>query len=390
MSERADPFVHLPSRIVLTKEGLQLFAKTPQNIKKIKNREGVQKEGLDSESYNAATIQKMIMSSYIEEIFLTLPDLLRKRYQIISTNNLVTYAILYKKLSPSLAKYMFESNVVRDFNRKNPKYSIVDLKQVPAQSLEVLLTEKKDLLQSMKTEIHSEVVKRIHENSTFNAEDKQTRLRSLNKFIDWIDRRIWYLYYVIYQTPMKEELIRVFSRMIFKYLDHTQIATHLSNMMMEFIQNAEKAHFERLIVRAGLSHRDEVDKFLRDKENRLKAVELATKHNQMLEVSWNMNPQKNVVGQQYKVQITVSNFGIIDERTRSSLAKKMKTNTEGINLASFYTSGSEDAEKLGAGLGLLYNSYLEDICKGEGIYYRCNIFPEPEKEKTTVKIDITL
>ena len=62
---------------------------------------------------------------------------------------------------------------------------------------------------------------------------------------------------------------------------------------------------------------------------------------------------------------------------------------EGINIASFYQD-SGDADKLGAGLGLLYNSYLEDICKAEGIQYKCNIFPEPEKERTTVRVDITM
>ena len=110
---------------------------------------------------------------------------------------------------------------------------------------------------------------------------------------------------------------------------------------------------------------------------------------QMVDISWNMNPERNNFGKQYRVQIIVSNYGIIDEQTRSALARKMKTNVEGINIASFYQD-SGDANKLGAGLGLLYNSYLEDICRAEGIQYKCNIFPEPEKERTTVRVDITM
>ena len=109
----------------------------------------------------------------------------------------------------------------------------------------------------------------------------------------------------------------------------------------------------------------------------------------MLELSWTMNPERNTIGQQYRILIAISNYGLIDERLSQQLARKMKTNTDGINLASFYGSDEEDG-KLGAGLGLLYNSYLEDICRQEGIQYRCNIYPEPRKEKTTVRIDITL
>ncbi len=68
----------------------------------------------------------------------------------------------------------------------------------------------------------------------------------------------------------------------------------------------------------------------------------------------------------------------------------MGTDTEGINIASFYEDSDDEETKLGAGLGLLYNSYLEQICKKEGIHYKCVIYPEPKKQKTTVKIDIRL
>ena len=115
----------------------------------------------------------------------------------------------------------------------------------------------------------------------------------------------------------------------------------------------------------------------------------AAKARQLLDLSWNMNPERMSVGQQYRIQISISNFGIIDDRVRLDLAKKMKTNVDGIRISDFYTGG-DDPEKLGAGLGLLYNSYLEDICKNEGIQYRCNIYPEPAKEKTTVRIEISL
>ena len=67
----------------------------------------------------------------------------------------------------------------------------------------------------------------------------------------------------------------------------------------------------------------------------------------------------------------------------------MKKDTDGISLSDFYQD-SGDASKLGAGLGLLYNSYLEEICKKKGIKYFCNIVPEPAKDRTTVQIDLNI
>ncbi|MCB1166704.1 MAG: hypothetical protein KDK37_07880 [Leptospiraceae bacterium] len=386
--EGKDPFVHLPASIIFTPRGLEMVGASPA-LKKVTSRDGLPKEGLQSDSYNAQTIQKLVMKSCIEEIYVALPDLLRKRFEIISTNNLIVYGVLYKKLTPSLARTLFESSVVKEYNRKNPKNSIVDLNHISPQKVEQLQKTSPELIEGIKSNLRTLITERILGATNLNEEDQHARVRSLPRFLDRVDPRIWFVYYVISHTGFKSAMERTFASMIYSYLHHTQIATHLSNLLMEFIQNAEKAHFERLIVRHGLADKGAVDYFLRDAENRRKVTALAQKTSQMLELSWTMNPERNTIGQQYRILISISNYGIIDERVSQSLARKMKTNTDGISLASFYGNDEEDG-KLGAGLGLLYNSYLEDICRQEGIQYRCNIYPEPKREKTTVRIDMTL
>jgi len=387
--DKKNSFINLPVNLVLTGEGISLFAKNPGAIKKFKNREGSIRQGMQSESYNSVSVQKLIMNSFVEEIFISLPDFLRKRKEIIDTNNLVMYGILYKKLSPSLASMLFESHVLKDYNRKNPKALITSLNHVDRNKLDALRTAKKQFFEMMEIEINSEVVQRIISAPEIEEEDRLTRMRSLEKFMNYIDKRIWYLYFVIYQTSLRDEIRKHFADMIALYLDRTKLATHLSNLLMEFIQNAEKAHLERIIVSQNMAQKSEIDKYLKDPENRKWVIDEAKRKNQMLELSWNMNSERSSLGNTYKVQIAISNFGLIDEKTRASLANKMKSDTSEISVASFYQD-SGDADKLGAGLGLLYISYLEDICKKEGIKFFCNIFPEPSKEKTTVKIEITL
>ena len=389
-AERSDRFIELPARMVLTSEGIKAFQKAGTPVQRVLNREGVPREGLEAPRFNGKTAQKLVMNSLLEEICTQLPDMLSRRYQIISTTNLIVYAILYKKLSPSLGKMMFESQIVRDFNRKNPKNSIVDLKHVNLEQANALFQKHPGLFEKIENDIRQLVEARIQARSGIEDEDRQAMAMSLPKFLAWIDRRIWFLYYVIFQTSMRDQMRNVFAGMIARYLEHTRLATHLSHLVMEFIQNAEKAHFERLIVRAGMAARDEVDKFLRDSENRKKVIAAAIKTKQHLDISWNMNPERLSVGQHYRVQITISNFGLIEDDVRDALVRKMKTNVDGIGISDFYTGGDGDPDKLGAGLGLLYNSYLEDLCKQEGINYRCSIYPEPRLEKTTVRIEMAL
>ena len=255
-TERKDRFVELPTRMILTGSGLALLRKAGTPVVRVLNRDGIQREGLESPRFNAGTIQKMVMNSYIEEIFAPVPDLLSRRYHVISTNNLIVYAILYKKLSPSLAKTMFETNVVREFNRKNPKNSIVELKQIPTQTAETLKKAKADHFKKLEAELQQSVSNLIRKNPALSDEDRRSMVLSLPKFLAWIDTRIWYLYYVIYLSGYREQMRNVFSRVLAQYLDHTRIATHLSNLLMEFVQNAEKAHLERIIVKGGFAPRN--------------------------------------------------------------------------------------------------------------------------------------
>jgi hypothetical protein len=381
-------FIDIPASIVLSGDGLQILSRSKTAIQRVPARGGVPKEGLLSQAFNATTVQKMIMNSYIEEIYYASSEFLTKRPQIISTTNLIVYAMLYKMLSPTLAKHVIDSPVLREHNRRNPKAAILDFKHVPQKAMDDFLIKNKAVLARIEHEMIDAVLNRITSDTKLPEEDKIVRMRSLEKFVRWVDKRIWYLYLIIYQTPLKTEIEKAYVDLFFQYLDTTQIATHTGNLVMEFIQNAEKAHLERVIVRNHLAPREKVDEYLRSKAHREQAVGLAARSKQQLEITWHLHTDRVSAGKAYNVKIILSNYGLINEATRMGLAQKMKTDTAGISLSDFYEQPSEDG-KLGAGLGLLYNSYLEDVCREKGIRYFCTIFPEPKLEKTTVTLDLT-
>ncbi|MCS7205375.1 MAG: hypothetical protein NZ853_06740 [Leptospiraceae bacterium] len=386
------PEIELPSYVFLTPIGLKFLSTTANPlivIRRYQNINGYTKEGFVTKSFNAQVMQKMIMKFYVDEIYSAQPELLPLRNEIISTNNLIVYAILYRKLTPTLAKSLFESKVVKEFNRKHPKESMTELNHISEQKVELLYKKYGHLLEGIKARIREEITQKILENHQLNEEDQFTRIRALPKFIDWIDKRVWFLFFIIYQTEFRDRMLQNFQSLIYHYLEHTVIATHLSNLIMEFVQNAEKAHFLLLANKYFGIPINKADSFIRNRENRLKLRNIALEKKQNLEISWILNPERLISFSLSRLQIVISNYGLIDEATTQKLRKKMKTDVEGISIASFYED-IDDAEKLGAGLGLLYNSYLEQICRKEGIQYKCVIYPEPKTQKTTVKIDLVL
>ena len=151
MSESPKGFIDIPASIVLSGEGLAILSRSKTQIQRVPARGGVPKEGLLSQAFNAATVQKMIMNSYIEELYYASPEFLTKRPQIISTTNLIVYAMLYKMLSPTLAKHVIESPVLREHNRRNPKAAILDFKNIPQQVMDAFLSKNKSALDPCRT-----------------------------------------------------------------------------------------------------------------------------------------------------------------------------------------------------------------------------------------------
>ncbi|HEY1405302.1 MAG TPA: hypothetical protein VF857_01710 [Spirochaetota bacterium] len=388
-TERTDRYIQLPSRVILTKEGLDVVSQSKLPVLKMKNHVGTLCEGIEAKSINAQTLQKMVMNSCIEEVCADLPEFLSYRNGIMSVNALLVYAVLYKKLTPSISDKFFTSPVVKDFNRKNPRNAIINIQQINKKAMDEIIQRQKEHYDALKSEISEEVLKLIRGNMTISEEDRALQTRSLDKFIAWIDLRIWFIYDIIYRTNLKDEMLRGLADMIAKYLNRTQIATHLSNLVMELSQNAERAHFERIVVRNDLTAPGEIDRFLRDKGNRDRAAAIAIKNKELMGLAWNMGAERSTMGTQNRMKITISNYGLMDEMTRVLVNKKMKTDVDGLSIGDFYSRG-DDTDRLGAGLGLLYNSYLEDYCHAHGIMYRCNIVPEPKYEKTTVIIEISL
>lgn len=380
----------LPAKLFLTDEGVHAFASSSSsaNISEMFLFNGSKGRGFESSSYTKTVLQKLLLNSYVQEFYVQQPQLLNLRQQIIALNHLIVYAALYQKLTPTLAQDIFASPALQQYNQKNPKRAIYNFQDIEKSKASAFCKQHQSFFQFVQKELYALIVKKLETDHFVSEDERELRKEAVRKFLQWIDPRISYLYLVLYRSDIKEELRSSFVNSLYRYLENMQLASHLSNLLMEFVQNAERAHFERLIKKHHLSS-EKPDVFLRSPQNRKKICEIAVKHQQYLDLVWNLyQTQEKTEGRQTSFSIHISNYGVIDEHTRSLISAKMKTEVKETSISSFFQERANDS--LGAGLGLLYNSYLEDFCRERHIRYFCQVFPEPHKEKTTVKIDITL
>lgn len=376
----------LPGKLLLNSGGIQTFAESTalQKMKKLHSYHGNAEEGFWAQSFSIPVLKKLLMNSHVKEFFVQSPDLLRFRKQVIYLNNLLIYTILYKKITPALSKALFESTILKNYNLKHPHKKIESFKSLDKKQTLEFCNKNQSLYKLIQQEVENLVLKIIEEDVELAQDEKEIRKSNLPSFMYRIDPRIWHLYLMVYKSKPDKEMNFSFAIMIYEFLENMQIATHLSNLLMEFIQNAEKAHFEKIFIRNNLSQ-GKVDQFLRSEKNRQILRRIAIEEKQFLDLAWVLDLQEDF-DRHNSVSIYISNYGIINEKTKDFIAQKMKTDVKDISISSFFQEKTDNS--LGAGLGLLYNSYLEDFCRLRGIQYSCTVFPEPEKQKTTVKIQI--
>jgi CHAT domain-containing protein len=201
-----------------------------------------------------------------------------------------------------------------------------------------------------------------------------------------IDKQSWYIFYLISKTQERQEIIKKIENQLIEYLEKTKIADYFSLMLMEIIQNGEKAHLEKTArARNILKENDEIDTVLKDQNTRQIIIDQAKKWNHNLSLMWKFeNP--DAINSEYKLSVLLTNKGVVGDKTREKMQQKIKAEVKERDLSHFY----EDADplKLGAGLGLFYLSYIEEACKKEDIKFESRIITDEKKEETIVHMSL--
>ena len=295
------------------------------------------------------------------------------------------FGILYKKLNPTLAEHVLNSEITTLYNRKNPQQAIRSLAHIPVEKTKLLMQAKKAQFESMELEIKDQVVQKIITNEKLSEEDRLMQIQSMDKFFAFLDNRIWYLYFIVYQSSFRDQIIDLFASEIASYIDLTQMSTHLATILMELLQNAEKAHFEQLLYKNHMVNSEQqLFKFLKDKKSRAKAVLLARNSGQNIELGFRFHFHRATANLDNMLEVFVKNQGAISYNVERQLANKLDTDTKANDLASFFQESGD--EQLGAGLGLLYISYLKEECKKANMRFSSQIFAEKKHRKNRSKI----
>lgn len=382
--QRKNPFISLEAKFLLTDDGENFFASKSIPLRAIVSPEGRKCYGFTSPNFHAYVVQKLIVKKMISDIFVQNVTLLDKRTEIMDVTKLTIYGILYKKFGPQLSKFLISTDLMDRYNRKNSTKKITENTKFNYDAINQLIESKREEIYGLKKLMLARPISMIETDQDIRPEDKLEKKLIITKFVEMIDKQSWYIFYLISQTDERQNIIKKVETQLIEYLEKTKIADYFSLMLMEIIQNGEKAHLEKTARTKNLVKENEsIDKFLLDPGCREIVITQAKKWNHNLQLSWKFeNPTISTESSEYKLQVQLTNKGVVGAKKKQEMQSKIKAEVREKDLASFYKS--DEDHKLGAGLGLFYLSYIQDACKNINIKFESRIITDEKKEETIV------
>ena len=358
--QRNESLVHLPTTIIFTPAGRSLFKDRPIVLKTVQNQEGEEREGLNYSSYNPDRLQRMLLAGYVEEMHLCLADVVARRKSIRHTNTLILEAILFRKLNPALASMLEGSPILQDYNERNPGTAVDRVRQIPAREARDWLGERPQLQAYIQNDIREQVERRIGADEGISPADREVRVRVLSRLSERIDERIWYLYCMVYKTPLGKRLKSGFTGMLVDFLRHASVILLLNDVFLESMGRQEEAFLKA--IQSRVDPEGKMDEFLPPDYKRKELLEEAGKLNLGVTVGWNLSTERSAKGRVYVLYLQTSCEVVLSEGARKYMAERSRKGG-GISLAEFYMDALRD--HAGASLVLPFDSRLEALCRQE-------------------------
>lgn len=384
------PLIQLPALFFLTESGQDYCVRRKIPVRDLKTHTGRVESGFSWDGFNAKLVQHLVSNMLIDGIEINRSDFLSKRSEIIDLTKLIVYGILYKKIRPTLNEILYSSDLIAKLKRNNPRAAISNQLKFDPKVVEQFMTENAKAVRTLKAGLLYEPYALIQRDDSLTDDQKKSKMQITQKFVDVIEPNTWFLFHYISRSKDKMEIFSKINNLLVSFVQKTKIADYIALMLLEILQNSEKSHFENLAARDNMARAPgvEISDLLKDEEFRRKLRQKAETNKIYVNLAYNLESSSNKSGDRHRLQISVSNKGLIGEVERRTLQKRVKTEVKASSLADFFQSGDQD--NLGGGLGMLYLSYLEDACKKEDIVFDARIISDDQLEETIATVHISI
>ncbi|HAE20916.1 MAG TPA: hypothetical protein DCG47_01140 [Spirochaetaceae bacterium] len=386
-SQERKAIIELPVKVILTEVGTTFFIKNRKNLQKFKLADNQEEYGILMDKFTPSSLQRMMLIDYVSKIEISNSEFVTIRQEVMDIAKLITYSMLYRQYDAYIFQRVMASDVIKNWNRKNPANIIDDKTKINESFLQNVIKEKEHDIGDIKQSILAPMYAFISRNSSLLPEEKNIQLLLSEKFLNNLRPFIWFIIAKFKGLDGYETLIKDIRTSLADYMEKAKIAEYLALNIMELATNAENSNLKRE-AKAIFKGAVDMNSVLFDPNVRRQVIESLQRKGELVYLSWKLGSRGSSIGTQGKLSVTIYNKESEYEKMKEAIDEKKSTDLKKRSLQDFYKElpdGEANTE-----LGLYYLSYLSEACEKVNIKYESLVNQISGSDLTVISLIINL
>jgi hypothetical protein len=244
-------FLCVPSRIILNEKGISFFISHNHRLHRFETADGERHFGFRLEKTGFAWLKKLLLKDYLKKIEIQVKDISACRLHVEDAVKMVFFSMFRRRINSSIMEYIYESPMLRTWNRANPKKSIGPGMNIAEGAFRRLLDSRMPgELEQLKSELFHKVIQTLPASFVETREDP----RDLHNFVRELINDLNSLILFVLAGSGGEErrrLIQNICEVIREALRRFDILNLASFLTIELVSAAERSSLVRMLEHSG-------------------------------------------------------------------------------------------------------------------------------------------
>jgi hypothetical protein len=240
-------FFNIPTRIILNGAGVSFFVSHNRFLHRFETADGAKYFGFRLERINYSWLKKLFLKGYLEKIEIQVKDISRNNQFLGDAIKMVFFAMYRRRINLSILENIYESPMLRAWNRANPRKQIRPGARISEKSLRDLLQSMPDKVSDIQNKLLELILTNLPPLDLITGGEDRRRLHNfIRELVTDLDPLIFFVL-VGSKSEDKENLLKSISRQISQYVGHIDILDLASLLGIELVSAAERSALVRLM-----------------------------------------------------------------------------------------------------------------------------------------------
>lgn len=386
-SQERKAIIALPVTVILTDIGTTFFIKNKKMLRKFKLADNIEEYGILLDHFTPSSLQRMMLIDYVSKVEISDSEFVTIRQDVMDISKLVTYSMMYRQYDAYIFQRVLASDVIKNWNRKNPANIIDDRTKINDAFLSTVLKEKEKDIAEIKQSVLSPMYAFINRNSNLLPEEKNIQLLLSEKFLNTLRPFTWFIIAKFKGQDGYDALIKDIRTGLAEYMEKAKIAEYVALNVMELAANAENNNLKREAKEIFKGAVD-MNAVLFDPNIRHQVLDSLQRKGELVYISWKLGSRGTSIGTQGKLHITIYNKESEYEKMKEAFDEKKHADLKKRSLQDFYKALPEGESN--TDLGLYYLSYLSEACEKVNVKFESFVNQISGSDLTVVTMAINL